>query len=787
MPDSINIGITATDNTAGGVNSAIGNLNKLNSATAGFGTTTTSARAIMEGWTKSQYAAAIAGENLTTKALKLEQAVNSGKMTVQDATTAYKEFERQQKANVWQAMTFGEKYRSVSATVNDSVKTIGTAALKFGAVAAGIGYATKQVFEFAQAGAEIEYTRQKFDRLAVSVGTTGDVFLNQLRVATKGTVSDFGLLKQGSDLLQLGLAKDSQEAVRLSKVMTALGMDTGELTLALANQSKRRLDQLGLSLSKFNEIEDRLKGTGMTKEERFKEAFLQTAEQTVMLTGNRADTAAGTYARTEAELQNIKDAAKVQTMRAISGDVQNFSNFFRAWNAVQRGEMQWGGNLGQMLMGTAPVIRPTNGMDRALAAYGQFAGPYQSQGMGAGISYQQYQQQAASYYAAQVGRQKAEDVSSGKYGKAPTAAAAPEIDYAGILQGGMQLTKMTQAYSEKTADLNAKLAEEQTALADLTRRYGENSAKTQEQAEKVEALKEGVNDLKSEYNDAMSNMGLASAQAAGATDEQQLRFARASGMITQDAYETQTGLNKLAAAYAKGSISADAYASAVQNVTKWASGMNEQQFNTYIDVWVRIHGNAGVLDQIAGTGGASYAAVKKGGKKGKSAKAAGGPLNPNDVTIVGEGASGWSPTAEVIADGVVYPHSIAQQLKDAGLLEGASRAMFGSSQDLEEARAVIAGNVATRRAARHSATTTTKKKGSATVADIAEVTGAALAEDRGAIVQATNASAAMSARMQQQSNNYLAQTVALLQQIAQGQPTAAQQARAARTAASMQS
>jgi hypothetical protein len=79
--------------------------------------------------------------------------------------------------------------------------------------------------------------------------------------------------------------------------------------------------------------------------------------------------------------------------------------------------------------------------------------------------------------------------------------------------------------------------------------------------------------------------------------------------------------------------------------------------------------------------------------------ASGGQLQSGAWTIVGDAAGGWSPYAEVITpDGRVIPHDIAQKMKDSGMLDGATRLRYGSLEDLQETREVIAGEVDLRRA-----------------------------------------------------------------------------------------
>ena len=71
-----------------------------------------------------------------------------------------------------------------------------------------------------------------------------------------------------ADLLALGLAKNSDEAVRLAKVQSGLGMDMNQLVL-LTNQTTMRFDALGVSVDGFDEKVKQLKATGMSTNEAF--------------------------------------------------------------------------------------------------------------------------------------------------------------------------------------------------------------------------------------------------------------------------------------------------------------------------------------------------------------------------------------------------------------------------------------------------------------------------------------------------------------------------------------
>ena len=76
----------------------------------------------------------------------------------------------------------------------------------------------KKVYDTAREGAELEYARQRFDNLSESIGTTSRLLLGDMRVATKGTISDFELMASASDLMALGLAKSHGEVIRLTTV-----------------------------------------------------------------------------------------------------------------------------------------------------------------------------------------------------------------------------------------------------------------------------------------------------------------------------------------------------------------------------------------------------------------------------------------------------------------------------------------------------------------------------------------------------------------------------------------
>lgn len=212
--------------------------------------------------------------------------------------------------------------------LDDQFKAFKNTALSVVAGLAGTYIALKKFYDFAKQGAELEYTADKFDRLADSIGTTADVLLTELRDATKGTRSDMELMASATDFVALGFAKTKDEAVRLATVAGALNMNMNQLVLTLANQTTMRFDQLGVAVEGFDERLQALKATGMDTNAAFKEAFLQQAEAQIGKVGNAADSTAGDFMRLEAALKNLVNAVKTELSEGLAPAIKESADLF---------------------------------------------------------------------------------------------------------------------------------------------------------------------------------------------------------------------------------------------------------------------------------------------------------------------------------------------------------------------------------------------------------------------------------------------------------------------------
>lgn len=168
----------------------------------------------------------------------------------------------------------------------------------------------KTAFAFGKEINQIEFMRSKFDNLARSVGTTSQALLGELRKATRGLIADSQLAASATDFMTLGLAKNHDEVVRLTRAAGALGMNMNQLVLTLTNMTTMRFDALGLSVDGFDDKVKALERSGLSAADAFKEAFLQQAETQIATVGDVADAGVASSMRLEAATTNLSDELK---------------------------------------------------------------------------------------------------------------------------------------------------------------------------------------------------------------------------------------------------------------------------------------------------------------------------------------------------------------------------------------------------------------------------------------------------------------------------------------------
>lgn len=182
------------------------------------------------------------------------------------------------------------------------------AALGIGVAMGAIGLAAKTAMAELERGAELERVASRFDNLAKSINTTGDALLGKMREATRGLISDADLMASGTDLMSLKLATTEDGVVRLATVVGELGWDMQQVVLTMANNSKMRLDALGLSVEDVDARVAKLRETGMSLDAAFDLAVIEAGEAKIKLLGSSADTTAGKIQAMKTAVTNARDA-----------------------------------------------------------------------------------------------------------------------------------------------------------------------------------------------------------------------------------------------------------------------------------------------------------------------------------------------------------------------------------------------------------------------------------------------------------------------------------------------
>lgn len=302
---------------------------------AEIGTTDISRMARATGfYTDKQVLAARASAMGAQKADELAAAVQRGEISTREAGRQMGEFARQN-------MIAADSTSRVISSVTAIAKGVAIA----GAAFAAVGFAAKKAFDVIKEGAELEYARERYDRLASSIGTVSDVLLDDLKKATRGTVSDVQLVASAADFMALGLAKSHNEVVRLTRVAGALGMNMNQLVLTLTNQTTMRFDALGVSVDGFDDRLKKLKETGLDTNAAFTEAFLQQAEAQIERVGDVADTTAGKVKMLEGAWQDYMAILKLDVAGMGAGGAGGLGGFLRLMvdlrNAVDKGNVSW--------------------------------------------------------------------------------------------------------------------------------------------------------------------------------------------------------------------------------------------------------------------------------------------------------------------------------------------------------------------------------------------------------------------------------------------------------------
>ncbi len=209
-----------------------------------------------------------------------------------------------------------------STGVDQGVKKAQSALGQFGGIAskalvgvgvamAGVSTATAlmgKAWQTFERGAQIDAMQNRFERLADSIGSSGDALMARLQEATNGMMTSAQLMESATDIMSLGLGKTEDQTVRLASVVGKLGWDMQQVILTFANNSKMRLDALGLSVEDVTKRAKELEEQGYSTDAAFDMAVIEAGEAKIELLGDASQTTAGKLKILQTAVREAHDA-----------------------------------------------------------------------------------------------------------------------------------------------------------------------------------------------------------------------------------------------------------------------------------------------------------------------------------------------------------------------------------------------------------------------------------------------------------------------------------------------
>lgn len=187
-----------------------------------------------------------------------------------------------------------------------------------------------------QRGGELLKIAGQFETLTQKVGSTADAMLGKLKEATRGMVSDAELMASATQIISLGLAKTEEDTIRLATVVAGLGLDMQQVIMTFANDSKMRLDALGLSVEWVDQKVEELKAQGF-EGDAFDQAVLLGLEERYGELGVSVDSVAGAMARLEAAAADARDAFSMAFAEGLAEELAGSADAIGSMSAAFAG------------------------------------------------------------------------------------------------------------------------------------------------------------------------------------------------------------------------------------------------------------------------------------------------------------------------------------------------------------------------------------------------------------------------------------------------------------------
>lgn len=228
-----------------------------------------------------------------------------------------------------------------------AIDSIGDFGLKAWGVWQTLGMVREKIEEVIDRGIDVSRVEYTFEQMAGGASEAERALMN-MRRSTFGTVADFDLMQLASTALSVGLVRNVDDLGEFASAARTLGMTSiagssavSELTLAMANMSTRRFDQLGLSIDNFNANLENVRGTAhnLSQEQMWRAAFWQTVQDRVAQVGGVAHQLGSNIEWMEAQTTNLGDEAQVAATTIVdqaAGTVRAFSGIVEAGTEAHR-------------------------------------------------------------------------------------------------------------------------------------------------------------------------------------------------------------------------------------------------------------------------------------------------------------------------------------------------------------------------------------------------------------------------------------------------------------------
>lgn len=209
-------------------------------------------------------------------------------------------------ASLKQVNQGADKAQSAMQKFNAGLKVVESTMVALGAA----GAVFKTAFDMAEAGAQIRLAQERFDNLATSINANSAEILAGIKDVTGGMLTQAQGVESASQIINLGLADTGQEVVDLAGLVANLGWDMQTVIMTFANDSKMRLDALGLSVTDVEARMKKFQAAGHSASEAFDLAVIDAGQAKLELLGSAADSSAGSWARFRVQVAEITDSFK---------------------------------------------------------------------------------------------------------------------------------------------------------------------------------------------------------------------------------------------------------------------------------------------------------------------------------------------------------------------------------------------------------------------------------------------------------------------------------------------